>query len=93
VALQARRDGGTLEDLRPGGNPIHGLLADEEGAIVELFDTRGPVDLSHRKLAHRGSYIGRVWVSPTTVDRVLSRHGLLRGGKRPAKSEKTPWPD
>lgn len=89
----ARRAAGTLEDLPPGGNPIHGLLAWEEDAIVELFNTWGPVDLSHRKLAHRGSYIGAVWVSPSTVDRVLARHGLrLRGGKRPAKTEKTPWP-
>jgi putative transposase len=89
-----RRDEGTLDDRAPGGNPIHGLLPDEEQAIVELFDTWGPVDLSHRKLAHRGSYLGRVWVSPSTVDRVLARHGLaLRGGKRPAKTEKSPWPE
>lgn len=91
---QARRAEGTLDDRAPGGNPIHGLLAWEEDAIVELFERWGPVDLSHRKLAHRGSYIGRVWVSPSTVDRVLARHGLrLRGGKRPAKTEKTPWPE
>jgi putative transposase len=91
---QTRRAEGALDDRAPGGNPIHGLLPDEEQAIVELFDAWGPIDLSHRKLAHRGSYLGRVWASPSTVDRVLSRHGLrLRGGKRPAKSEKTPWPD
>lgn len=90
---QARRADGTLDDRAPGGNPIHGLLADEEAAIIELFNSWGPVDLSHRKLAHRGSYLGRVWVSPSTVDRVLDRHGLrLGGGKRPAKTEKTPWP-
>jgi putative transposase len=90
----ARRADGTLDDRAPGGNPIHGLLPDEEAAIVELFDQWGPVDLSHRKLAHRGSYLGRVWVSPSTVDRVLCRHGLaLRGGKRPAKTEKSPWPE
>ena len=90
---QARRAEGTLDDRAPGGNPIHGLLAEEEQAIIDLFSEWGPVDLSHRKLAHRGSYLGRVWVSPSTVDRVLARHGLsLRGGKRPAKTEKTPWP-
>jgi putative transposase len=90
----ARRAEGTLDDRAPGGNPIHALLGDEEQAIVELFNEWGPVDLSHRKLAHRGSYIGRLWVSPSTVDRVLARHGLrLRGGKRPAKSERKPWPD
>ena len=91
---QARRAAGSLEDRPGGGNPIHGLLGWEDDAIVELFDDWGPVDLSHRKLAHRGSYLGRVWVSASTVDRVLARHGLcLGGGKRPAKSEKTPWPD
>ena len=90
----ARRAAGTLTDSPPGGNPIHGLLAEEEDAIVELFNEWGPVDLSHRKLAHRGSYLYKVWVSPSTVDRVLARHGLrLRGGKRPAKTEKTPWPE
>jgi putative transposase len=90
---QARRVEGTLDDRQPGGNPIHGLLPDEEQAIIDLFEDWGPVDLSHRKLAHRGSYLGRVWVSPSTVDRVLARHGLsLRGGKRPARTEKTPWP-
>jgi transposase InsO family protein len=91
---QARAAAGTLADRPPGGNPIHGLLDWEEQAIVDLFDQWGPVDLSHRKLAHRGSYLGRVWVSPSTVDRVLARHGLhLRGGHRPARSQKAPWPD
>jgi putative transposase len=91
---QARRAEGRLDDAEPGGHPVHGLLPDEEQAIVELFNQWGPVDLSHRKLAHRGSYIGRVWVSPSSVDRVLSRHGLsLRGGKRPARTEKQPWPE
>jgi putative transposase len=90
---QSRQAQGTLEDRPGGGNPIHGLLAWEEDAIVELFNTWAPVDLSHRKLAHRGSYTNTVWVSPSTVDRVLARHGLrLRGGNRPAKTEKTPWP-
>jgi putative transposase len=91
---QARQAQGTLDDRPGGGNPIHGLLAWEEDAIVELFNMWAPVDLSHRKLAHRGSYTNTVWVSPSTVDRVLARHGLrLRGGKRPARTEKTPWPD
>lgn len=91
---QGRRSEGALEDRPGGGNPIHAILPEEEDAIIELFDTWGPVDLSHRKLAHRGSYLGLVWVSPSTVDRVLARHGLrLRGGKRPGKSVKTPWPD
>jgi putative transposase len=90
----ARRSEGTLDDRQPGGHPIHGLLAEEEDMIVWLFNEWGPVDLSHRKLAHRGSYLNKVWVSPSTVDRVLARHGLsLRGGQRPAKTEKKPWPE
>jgi len=91
---QARAAVGALADRPPGGNPIHGLLAWEEQAIIELFNDWGPVDLSHRKLAHRGSYLSKVWVSPSTVDRVLARAGLrLRGGRRPGRSEKKPWPD
>jgi len=91
---QQRQADGTLADRPPGGNPIHGLLDWEEQAIVELYNTWGPVDMSHRKLAHRGSYTERVWVSPSTVDRVLARHGLsLHGARRPACSRKTPWPD
>lgn len=91
---KARAAAGTLADRAPGGNPIHGLLAWEEAAIVDLYTEWGPVDMSHRKLAHRGSYLKRVWVSPSTVDRVLARHGLaLRGGRRPGRSEKKPWPD
>src|SRR5690606_16805225 len=36
----------------------------------------------------------RVWVSPSTVDRVLARHGLvLQGDPRPARTVKTPWPE
>src|SRR5690606_36185025 len=36
----------------------------------------------------------RVWVSPSTVDRVLARHGLvLQGDPRPARSHKMPWPE
>jgi putative transposase len=90
----ARRADGSLDDKPGGGNPIHAILDWEEQAIIDLFDQWGPVDLSHRRLAHRGSYLGRVWVSPSTVDRVLARHGLcLRGAKRPARSEKKPWPD
>lgn len=90
---QRRQAAGTLADRRPGGNPIHGLLAWEEEAIVELYNSWGPVDMSHRKLAHRGSYTERVWVSPSTVDRVLARHGLsLKGEPRPARSQRAPWP-
>ena len=90
---QQRRAGGGLDDARPGGNPIHGLLECEEAEILALFDEWGDVDRSHRELAHRGSYEQRVWASPSTVDRVLARHGLaLQGAPRPARTVKTPWP-
>jgi len=91
---QTRRRAGTLDDGDAGGNPIHGLLEWEIAEILALFEEWGDVDLSHRKLAHRGSYEGRVWVSPSTVDRVLARYGLvLQGQPRPPRSHKTPWPD
>ena len=66
-----RRERGRLVDAIPGGSPMHGLLDDEVTQILALFDEWGETDRSHRKLAHRGSYLGRVWVSPSTVRRVL----------------------
>lgn len=83
-----------LDDAAPGGNPVHGLLEWEEVEIVALFEEWGPVDLSHRKLAHRGSYLDRVFVSPASVDRVLARAGLsLAGIPRPGRSVRKAWPD
>ena len=91
---QRRQLAGRLADARPGGRPVHGLLDWEETEILALFEQWGPVDFSHRKLAHRGSYLDRVFVSPSSVDRVLARHGLaLAGLPRPARSAKQPWPD
>ena len=91
---QQRQAAGRLHDAQPGGNPVHGLLEWEEAEILALFEEWGPVDLSHRKLAHRGSYLDRVFVSPSSVDRVLARHGLaLAGVPRPPRSAKKPWPD
>jgi len=54
----------------------------------------GPVDRSHRRLAHRGSYEGLVWVAPSTFRRVLAAHGLVLP-ELPARtrSEKKPWPE
>jgi putative transposase len=48
-----RRAGDRLDDARPGGSPVHALLATERAAIVELFEAWGDIDRSHRKLAHR----------------------------------------
>ena len=65
------RAGGQLADQAPGASPMHGLLADEVAEILALFDEWGETDRPHRKLAHRGSYLGRVWVFPSSVGRVL----------------------
>ena len=91
---QQRRADGRLDDRVPGGNPIHGILDWEQAEIISLFEEWGDIDRSHRELAHRGSYLDRVWVSPSTVDRVLAGHGLaLKGAPRPAPRPKAPWPD
>jgi hypothetical protein len=50
---------GGLADAAPGGSPMHGLLDAEAEEVLALFDEWGEVDWSHRKLAHRGSYLGR----------------------------------
>jgi transposase InsO family protein len=89
-----RRNAGTLADRAPGGNPVHGLLASEIDAILAIAETWGTVDRSHRKLAHRGSYEGLVWVAPSTFRRVLAAHGLVLP-ETPARrrTEKKPWPE
>jgi putative transposase len=55
------------------------------------------VDRSHRKLAHRGSYTGQVFVSPSTLLRAALRHRVELPGEpfrvappRPALPE-VPW--
>ena len=91
------RETGTLLDRAPGGNPTHRLLAWEEAAILDLIEDWGQVDRSHRKLAHRGSYTGRVFVSPSTVLRVSEKHQLSLPGEpaRPPRSApqlpEVPW--
>ena len=89
-----RRDADRLEDLPPGGHPVHGLLDWERAAIVALHAQWGERDRSHRKLAHRGSYLERVWVSESTVRKVLSEEGLVLPGNPPREPiPRTPWPD
>jgi len=89
-----RRVAGELEDQAPGGNPMPGLVDWEIAEILRLFAEWGEVDRSHRKLAHRGSYLERVWVSPASVRRVLEREGLrLRPLPRPGRSVRRPFPD
>ncbi|MDN5934451.1 MAG: integrase core domain-containing protein [Pseudonocardia sp.] len=88
-----RREAGRLADAKPGGGPLHGLLAGEVEAILAVFEQWAEVDRSHRKLAHRGSYLGRFWCSPSTVRRVLllgDKH--FRPRPRPGASSKSPFP-
>ena len=87
-----RREAGALADAKPGA-AVHGLLQDEAAEILALFEDWAEVDRSHRKLAHRGSYTGRVWVSPASVRRVLAladKH--FRPLPRPGRSKKRPFP-
>ena len=82
---------GTLVDLAPPGNPVHRLLAWEEQAIFELIERWGPIDRSHRKLAHRGSYTGTVFVSPSSVLRVAANHEVSLPGEPPRPAPAVPW--
>lgn len=88
-----RRDAGQLADKRPGA-AVHGLLEEEVEQVLALFEEWAETDRSHRKLAHRGSYLGRVWVSPASVRRVLAladKH--FRPLPRPGRSKRRPFPD
>lgn len=90
----ARRDADRLDDLPPGGHPLHGLLGWERAAIVALFEDWSEIDRSHRKLAHRGSRIGTVHVSESTVRRVLAEERLVLPGQPPREpAPRSPWPD
>jgi transposase InsO family protein len=92
---QARAMAGRLEDARPGPDvPAHALLDWEREAIVKLAAEWGEVDLSHRKLAHRGSRLDLVHVSESTLLRVLIAAGIVL----PVRSAREPrparaWPD
>ncbi len=75
------RETGSLEDGRPVGDAVHRLLGSEEQAIFDLIEQWGWVDRSHRKLAHRGSYTGTVFVSPSTLLRVALEHRVVLPGE------------
>lgn len=91
---QARQRAGELPDKPAGGQPVHGLIDWEIEAIIDLYRTWGEFDRSHRKLAHRGSYTGTVWASPSTVRRILEIHGLeLKAPKQKSSSKRRPFPD
>lgn len=88
------RDVGTLVDRAPGGVAVHRLLDWEVEAVLALIEEWGPVDRSHRKLAHRGSYLDRVFVSPSTLRRVAEKHQVrLPEPARRSPSVPAPWPE
>jgi transposase InsO family protein len=88
----ARRQAQDLVDHRPGAS-LNALLPGEIEAIQDLFEAWGETDRSHRRLAHRGSYTGRFWASPSTVRRVLHEADLhFRPLPRPAKGKRRPFP-
>jgi putative transposase len=88
---------GSMDDRPPVGTPVHRMLDWEERAILDLTEESGPVDRAHRKLAHRGSYVGKVFVSPSTLLRVALRHQVVLLGEpfrpRPALPafREVPW--
>jgi putative transposase len=83
-----------LGDRPPGGHAMHGLLPEEIEEIIAVYREWGEIDRSHRKLAHRGSYLGRVWVAPSSVRRVLAAHGLyLNPPARTGRSVRKPFPE
>lgn len=94
---RARRDAGrSLTDATSGpAEALHGLLAWERDAILELFDEWAEVDRSHRKLAHRGSRLEKVWVSESTVLRVLQAENLTlpAAAPRDPAGPRKPWPE
>ena len=91
---QARAAAGELADRQAGGHAVHGLTPEEVTKILALAARWGEIDGSHRKLAHRGSYEQQVWVSASSVLRVLLEHGRVLPYRPPrVRSVKRPWPD
>ncbi len=78
----------------PAGEALHALLDWEKDAIIALARQWEQIDLSHRKLAHRGSRLDVVYVSESSVLRVLTEAGVrLPGLPRPAPRPRRPFPD
>lgn len=70
-ARAATGDAG-LDDDKPGpvaGEALHALLDWERQTIIDIAREWEQVYLSHRKLAHRGSHLDRVFVAESTVQR------------------------
>jgi hypothetical protein len=92
---QHRAGAGRLDDAKPGPDQaVHALLDWERAAIVKVAEEWGAIDRSHRKLAHRGSRLGVVHASESTVLRVLTAEGvhLPERVARPRRQPR-PWPE
>jgi transposase InsO family protein len=98
MAWKARLAAGAdLGDSPPGpaqGDAPHALLDWERDAIVEVAKAWERIDLSHRKLAHRASRLGKVYLSESTTLRVLQAAGMrLPGIPRPSGSKRREFPE
>jgi transposase InsO family protein len=89
---RSRLDAGAGLDDGVPGRAIHGLTPTEIESIVEVFDRFGDIDRSYRKLAHRGSYEGLVWVSESSMYRVLADQGLVLPAPPPRAPTPAPSP-
>jgi transposase InsO family protein len=90
-----RAAAGRLADAKPGPLvALHALLDWERAAIVKLAAEWGDIDRSHRKLAHRGSRLDLVYVSESTVLRVLVAEGVaLPDRAARERRERRPFPE
>ena len=87
TTLESRRGQGPPRRPAPGWCPAARPAGRRTAAILALFTEWGEIDRSHRKLAHRGSRLGLVHVSESTVLRVLAAEGIaLPGNPRGTRS-------
>ena len=57
---------------------MHAICLTERRATLELFERWGDIVGGYRKLPHAaGSYENLVWVSPSTLYRVVAAQGLV----------------
>jgi transposase InsO family protein len=85
---QTRAVADRLDDAKTGpGEVLHALLPWERDAIIKVAEEWTDIDRSHRKLAHRGSRLDLVYVSESSVLRVLADAGMTMP-QRPARSRR-----
>lgn len=77
---KARCEAGRLEDLRPGAKPGYGPLLEEIKAVIEYAKSH-PRD-GYRRLCWQMVDEDIVYLSPSTVYRILDQHDLLCRWKR-----------